>query len=103
MKIYADKVGYYSRGDEDRFFHGLYNNPAYKSVKGYNTILHIEIDARRLTREALYDLVSLYYRYMVDMQELLPILTPRNRGWLELGLPHMLELILNLRTDDRML
>jgi hypothetical protein len=57
MKIFATDVCYYSRLDEDLFFEGLYRNPAFRSVKGVHRTLHIDLDARRLTWAATYDLV----------------------------------------------
>ncbi len=83
MKILATDVCYYGRGDEDRFFEGLYKNPAFRSVKGIHRTLHIKIDARRLTWEATNDLVALFYRYGIDLKELSKIAVGRRREWLE--------------------
>ena len=83
MKIFATDVAYYGRLDEDLFFEGLYRNPAFKSVKGIHRTLLIRIDARRLTWEATYDLVALFYRYGIDLKELSKIAVGRRREWIE--------------------
>jgi hypothetical protein len=101
--IYADKIWYYSDGDKSRFFSGLYDNPAYLNVKGYGTKLHIKLDTRKLTRESLYDLVALFFRYKVDMKELKPLLNSRTIVWLELYMPEWLDLITGDLEDFRVM
>jgi hypothetical protein len=101
--IFADKVWYFSDGDKSRFFSGLTNNVAYLDVKGYGTELHIKLDARKLNREALYDLVALFFRYKVDMKELKPLLNSRTTPWLETYVPDWLDLITGDLEDFRIL
>jgi hypothetical protein len=101
--IHADKVWYYSDGDKSPLFSGLHDNPAFLNVKGYGTKLDIKVNARKLTRQSLYDLVALFFRYKVDMKELKPLLNSRTVEWLELYMPDWLDLITGDLEDFRII
>jgi hypothetical protein len=99
--IFADNVTYFSRGDKNRFFLSLYENKAFVSVIGQNITLKIKIDSRKLSYDAFWDLVALFYRQGIDMAGLTPIITTKTKRWLENEAAGMLALIEGKIKDRR--
>ncbi|MFF7943445.1 hypothetical protein ACFZC5_27340 [Nocardia gamkensis] len=62
-------VWYYSRGDEAAFFSWLDKIPAVRSYEGELRTLYIKVDATS-DDESVYELVSLFHRYHVEMSQL---------------------------------
>lgn len=74
---------FYSQGDERRFFQGLEDNPAIKTVEGAGVNLILSIDPRVLSKERLQDIFSLLWRYQIPLAPF-HVLTEKKRfSWLD--------------------
>lgn len=71
---------YFSPGDETAFFHWLQSIPCVESVGGQLTDVHICLK-RPPSNADLRELISLLYRYQMDMRPLATLKTARNAGW----------------------
>lgn len=83
MKLMTDLTTFYSNGDEQRFFHGLRENPGVSGCCGIAQQLEITIVQRRLNHDALRDLIALFRRYQIPLSPL-SILADKTRfEWLK--------------------
>lgn len=80
IALEATGVEYGSSYDEAAFFEWLDKIPAVRSYKGERRTLYIEVDATA-DDESLYELVSLFHRYNVDMSQLRVFDTERIGEW----------------------
>lgn len=83
-----DNSLYYSQGDEARFFQGLEGNPAVKKVTGFSrgprgSALAVRIDPRKLTKEGMWDLIALLWRYERPLKPLRIFAKMRRFAWLK--------------------
>jgi hypothetical protein len=78
MKIDFELSKFYSHGDEARFFSGLKDIRAVKDVVGVGRGIQVDLDTRLLSRESLWDLISLLWRYQIPLRPL-AVLSKRNR------------------------
>lgn len=72
---------YGSPGDEAAFFDWLQSIPGVLSVRGEGRELHIRLRSKRLSSQALRELIALYVRYNGRMNELAQFATPSNEAW----------------------
>jgi len=72
---------YFSQRDEAAFFGWLQSIPGVTSVRGQGLELHIQLHSKRLSRESLLELISLYTRYNGNLHELSEFESDSNRGW----------------------
>ncbi|MEF9388517.1 hypothetical protein V4890_23285 [Ralstonia solanacearum species complex bacterium KE056] len=70
MKINFELSKFYSHGDEARFFSGIKDIRAVKDVVGVGGGIQVDLDARLLSRESLWDLISLLWRYQIPLRPL---------------------------------
>jgi hypothetical protein len=83
MEFNVELRTFYSQGDGDRFFKGLNENNALVGFRGvHKKTLIIDVNMRRLSREKLWDLLSLLHRYGLALDSF-GVLAERERyGWL---------------------
>jgi hypothetical protein len=72
---------FYSAKDEESFFLWLKSIPGVVGVRGVGNELHIRLKSKRLSAEALRELIAVYHRYDGLMPELAVFLNQRNEGW----------------------
>ncbi len=81
MIIICRSVKYYSRKDEDAFFEWIKKIDCIDSVVGVGKELHLGITCKNLHDNDLRDLLALFYRYDLDMQQLQCFLNEENKTW----------------------
>lgn len=87
MEIEIQLTPFYSRGDERRLFQGLAEIDCIKNIHGVGRGLVFDINLNRLSREKLFELVALLWRYQIDLQPLRQ-LAERNKKFAWLAEPH---------------
>ena len=80
---------YFSQSDETAFFHWLESIPGVVRVVGTPDGLVVSLRSRRLSQVALRELLALYFRYGLPMNELAQFETPQNRAWFQIGRAHV--------------
>jgi len=73
---------FYSQGDERRFFEGLNEIEAIKSVNGVGVNLIVSIEMRLLNKEALRELMALLWRYGIPLAPLYQLAERKKYAWL---------------------
>jgi len=79
MKLVIREGWYYSQGDEDAFYGRLNSLPCVKSIRGHP--YGIQITLRPPSEWQLRELLSLLFRYGLDMAPLAALKTERNARW----------------------
>jgi len=71
---------FYSQLDEEIFFDALKKISAVKRIEcvGSDTFLFVP---SRISDKALRELIGVFFRYKIDMRQLAPFLTGKNRPW----------------------
>jgi hypothetical protein len=83
MILKIDLMMFYSKGDERRFFEGLSEVAAIKSVRGVGPGLEIQVSIRELNKDALLDLIALLRRYGISLAPLAPLAENKRFSWLQ--------------------
>ena len=78
--IKCRKIRFYSQLDEAMFFDALKKMSAVRKIEGRGWDLNLSVPSR-LSEKALRDLLALFFRYRIDMRQLAPFLTEKNRAW----------------------
>jgi len=81
LLIWKAPLAYWSSRDEAAFFSWLQAIPGVVGVTGNGTELHIVLKSRRVSAEALRELLALYRRYDGQFEELSPFLNAGNAHW----------------------
>ena len=74
-------VRFYSRKDEDRFFEWINNIECIEKFDGVRDELYLYISSHDLHDNDLRDLIALFYRYKIDMKQLVIFLNFKNKEW----------------------
>jgi hypothetical protein len=69
-----------SQLDEEMFFYGLGKISAVKKIEGVGQDVLVSVPAK-ISDKALRELLGLFFRYEVDLRQLAPFLTEKNRSW----------------------
>jgi hypothetical protein len=82
-KIYilCKKVQFYSSFDEDAFFEWIKKIDCIDNYEGADNELYLDIACLDLHDHDLRDLISLLYRYNIDMKQLKMFLNDKNTEW----------------------
>lgn len=81
VKLVGKNVAYLSSADEDVFFAWLDKIPSVVKKVGVVEELHIYVDQVSLTENDLRELLALFHRYEIDMEQLNVFLDKDNRSW----------------------
>lgn len=81
ITLVAREVMYFSAGDEHCFFAWLDRIAAVKSVRGRGRDVAIELDENACTDADLRELLALFHRYGVELQQLRQLITNANAHW----------------------
>ncbi|MCK5632675.1 hypothetical protein KAH94_02930 [bacterium] len=80
--VACESVQYYSEGDKDTFFEWLKKIPAVIDFKGVGETLYIYIKDKEISKNDLYELLALFYRYNIKNAKQLSIfLNEKNKEW----------------------
>lgn len=74
-------VIYHSDNDEAAFFEWIKKIECIDKLSGYGDELYLHILSDKLYDHDLRELVSLFYRYNIDMKQLAQFLNNDNRRW----------------------
>ena len=80
-KLLIRECRYYAQLDEDAFFHWLQSISGVVKVTGTPEGLVVHLRSKHMSRPALGDLIALYFRYGLPMQDLAQFETPENTSW----------------------
>ena len=89
MIIIIEEDLFYSHNDEERFYAALEDNPGIKSIrafhqgKGRRTGVELRIDPKRMTPDALRDLLALMWRYECPLPPLRVFADTKKHAWLK--------------------
>ena len=74
-------VKFYCRKDEDAFFEWIKKIDCIDQISGISKELYLHIAADDIHDHDLRDLLGLFYRYKINMQQLSRFLTDDNKKW----------------------
>ncbi len=74
-------VNYYSSHDEAAFFEWIKKIPSIIKVDGLHDELYLDIESKDITDNELRELIALFYRYKVSMNQLAVFLNKNNEEW----------------------
>jgi hypothetical protein len=81
IELLGTRVRFYSQLDETAFFEWLKNIRCTKGVRGSGEHICIDINIEELTAEDLRDLLAIFYRYKINMKQLLALNKPEFHAW----------------------
>ncbi len=79
--LIAKSVVYYSKLDEEAFFDWIGRISCIVDIKGVSTELIMKVDQDRVNDVELRELLALFFRYSIDMRQLLIFENSRNTEW----------------------
>lgn len=79
--LICTSIIYYSRKDEDAFFEWIKKIDCIDDISGEGENLYLHIAADDIHDHDLRDLLALFYRYNVEMSQLVRFLTKTNKSW----------------------
>ncbi len=82
VTLVCKEVMYYSLIDEDMLFEWLKRIPSIIKIDGRHDELYLHIKSCKISNRDLRALISLFYRYKIDMKQLQIFLNDNNREWL---------------------
>lgn len=71
IELEATGVAFFSQGDEEAFFNWLKSLPCVVHIEGRGLTLYIRINSPAVDDEGLRELIALFYRYGIDMAQLI--------------------------------
>jgi hypothetical protein len=77
----ARLVRFYSEHDESAFFQWLDKIPCITRYRGEGDAVYIDVVRSKVDDSSLREMLALFYRYGVDMQQLAVFECAANRGW----------------------
>ncbi len=80
--LMAKSILYHSQGDEDAFFQWLKSIPCVIDYEGVGRELRINISYERVSKYDMLELIALFYRYKVDLKQLLALDRPEFQDFL---------------------
>ncbi|MDR4520934.1 MAG: hypothetical protein R3E36_10115 [Nitrosomonas sp.] len=80
-KLLIRECRYHAQLDEAAFFGWLQSISGVVKVLGTPDGLVVTLRSKRLSQPALRDLLALYFRYGLPMQDLAQFETPENKQW----------------------
>ncbi|AVD88654.1 MULTISPECIES: hypothetical protein [Pseudomonas] len=83
MNILIKLPSFFSNLDEVRFFEGITSNPAIVDIRGTGKGLSIKIDRRKLSKENARELISILFRYGVNLTPLAAIANGNRHAWIK--------------------
>ena len=91
----ADSVKYCSQFDEDAFFEWLNKIQCISQYDGEGSILYIYILRNLVDDCCLREVLAIFYRYNIDMKQLVVFMTKKNKGWLSTPTAYWFDRVFN--------
>ncbi len=79
--LMCKSVSFYSQKDEDAFFSWIKRIECIEQVAGAGRELYMYLASDNIHEYDLRDLLGLFYRYDIDMQQLARFLNNENKKW----------------------
>jgi hypothetical protein len=80
-KLTCKSVMFYSETDELSFFNWINNIKCIKKFEGVSDTLFLHINTTKPSDICLRELIALFHRYKVDMEQLSQFLNDKNKSW----------------------
>ena len=81
VTLICKRVYYYSPTDKELFFEWISRIPSIKSFEGVHDELHLFVENSEIPDQDLREIISMFYRYKIDMKQLQIFLNPKNKSW----------------------
>ncbi len=78
--LVCKSVWFYSQHDEAIFFEWINKIRCIKRFEGVGDELYLYLVRRKLTYHDIKDLIALFFRYKIDMKQLVPLKNESNEG-----------------------
>ncbi len=82
VRLVVEGVVYYSDNDEAAFFEWLSKMNCIVKVGGEFRELHLMVQIDLVDRNNLLDIIALFYRYKMDIKQILKLDRPEFSSWL---------------------
>jgi len=83
IKLTCKAVKFHSSGDENSFFEWLGTIKSIVKRDAAYDELYLYFEDKNIPEKDLRELISLFFRYKVDMKQLQVFLTEENKDWLQ--------------------
>ena len=83
VTLVANRVKYYSMEDERVFFGWLKRLHCVEKIFGVGTELHIVIRVNKLPQQDILELIAIFRRYRIKIEQLAQLRGPENEEWFE--------------------
>ena len=80
-KLIAESVLFYSQNDESAFFDWLRKIESIENIEGVGSRLYLHTKDAYLPDDDLRDLISIFFRYGIEMGQLSAFLSNENSEW----------------------
>jgi hypothetical protein len=81
VRLVCKSTFFYSTFDDDAFFEWLKKISCVSNIGGVGEERYIDVDKNKLTEMDLREILALFYRYDVDMEQLGAFLSDENKSW----------------------
>ena len=82
MHIEIRLTAFFSHGDERRFFEGLRELDCIKDFKGVGRGLVLNVELNRLSKERVFELMALLWRYEIDLSPMRELSKKEKFSWI---------------------
>jgi hypothetical protein len=80
-KLICKNVLFFSMGDEASFFYWVKNIKCIKEIVGIGDEMQLIVSTERISDDCLRDLIAIFYRYNIDMEQLTQFTNDNNVDW----------------------
>lgn len=77
----CDSVKFYCKEDEDAFFEWIEKIQSIETFSSRWKFLYLHVSCNGVNDEDLRELLALFYRYNIEMSQLIEFLTSENKAW----------------------
>ncbi len=81
VNLVCESVNFFSAFDDENFYLWVRKIPCLSDVKGVGNKLFLYVDKDKIAESDLRELLSLFYRYDIDMKQLAIFLNENNKSW----------------------
>jgi hypothetical protein len=83
IKLICKRVSFYSLNDELAFDEWINKIKCIKKFEGIGDEMHLYVHKSYISQTCLREILSLFYRYHIEMRQLQQLATSKNREWFE--------------------
>lgn len=83
IKLICKNVIFYSQNDETSFFNWLKNINHIEDIIGVDNEIQLIVSGKNIPSDSLRDLIAVFYRYNVAMEQLAQFVDDKNKEWFQ--------------------